>query len=1074
MKIRNRLQRSLRHGRRFLTAMLLMTWTGCGCVQTPTVGSKTSVAETAAPALDVDPNTFLALNDSLVDGILRLRALGHFVAVDKEEQDALVETEEPFIRTLLRACVSNDEIDSLRLAIALYHLSQRKPTANDMGDATYAQNTATSSAGNAIPSVASAPTQPDNAIPSVASMPTQPDNAIPSVASAPTQSDNAIPSVASAPTTVGKEFPSDDALTELDYNAMAGRILRRLKAHDAPDSLSQILPDVLDYYLGLTELSRAASCHEEAEALNHALLASDAFSRAALDRLGAYYHRAREGEVKACIAARSTCQAAQAIQTFVATYPDYPELPDMKLWYAKIQLEQGKQEEAVSAFDDLIWDYPWSQAAVEAQKIVASHGFTLRERPLEETIEHVDFLRRKRFWSLAQISVDEALDRFPDSLRLMLQDARLSYEQSNYVPAIEKFQKLYDALDGEKRENIRPASVVAYIYRAEGYRGNCEEALRRQEENLTRLSRNDRIRSRMEYALTCGALDEVWKNAQNLRESGLIGDWDYGFYAYLAQHYEIARIALTQAMEAQSGTYKRRTKYFLAQATLKAYEQKIEREKQAAEEAERAKARLEACLEAHAEDADRETLCAKETAPNAEPVAAAPVDEPAPEPKPKKSRRSRKSKAKKAPALPVLAAASPSLARSLFEQLLKENDTDYYAILAYSRLAEMDGSPTRESSPLFMPLAGISTFDPSVEEAPARAIASVYAFDEETTLAKGDSAAWFDTWAKRYADVWPRLRRVAALHRAELYTARNRELRPMLLEAHAISKLNKRPTAKNLWYSSLSVDGHLVDNRRSDTGYWGIALSETYFHLPEKKATAEREKLAARQQAIFDDKSTVRKFIRDAAILSHDYYLARRYTGTPASQPGTPRDNDTWSIIYPHAYNRAIVEASRQNGLSPYLLWTLMNIESAFNPDSVSIADAYGLLQIIPITGYKLAEALQYEQFGPYDLIRPERSIPMGAWYFGQIVKKFGGYATLSMAGYNGGPFQVARWITAYGKQMEHDAFIELIPLNEARNYVKKGMARLLIFERIDHADPNYFYYISNSLPSTFEAMPNF
>ena len=98
----------------------------------------------------------------------------------------------------------------------------------------------------------------------------------------------------------------------------------------------------------------------------------------------------------------------------------------------------------------------------------------------------------------------------------------------------------------------------------------------------------------------------------------------------------------------------------------------------------------------------------------------------------------------------------------------------------------------------------------------------------------------------------------------------------------------------------------------------------------------------------------------------------------------------------------------------------------------------------------------------------------MGTWYFTQILHKFHGYVTLSMAAYNGGPHQVARWMTAYASQVEHDAFIELIPYHEARNYVKKGMARLLIFERIDHGDPDYFFEIPNTLPNRFEQMPNY
>ena len=126
------------------------------------------------------------------------------------------------------------------------------------------------------------------------------------------------------------------------------------------------------------------------------------------------------------------------------------------------------------------------------------------------------------------------------------------------------------------------------------------------------------------------------------------------------------------------------------------------------------------------------------------------------------------------------------------------------------------------------------------------------------------------------------------------------------------------------------------------------------------------------------------------------------------------------------------------------------------------------------MTGYKIAEAMQLQGFGPYDLIRPEASIPMGAWYFDQVLRKFHGYVTLSMAAYNGGPHQVARWLTAYSKKVEHDAFVELIPYNESRNYVKKGMARLLIFHRIDAGDPKLFFEIPNTLPDSFEDMPNY
>ena len=39
---------------------------------------------------------------------------------------------------------------------------------------------------------------------------------------------------------------------------------------------------------------------------------------------------------------------------------------------------------------------------------------------------------------------------------------------------------------------------------------------------------------------------------------------------------------------------------------------------------------------------------------------------------------------------------------------------------------------------------------------------------------------------------------------------------------------------------------------------------------------------------------------------------------------------------------------------------------------------------------------------------------------------------------------------------------------------VKKGMARLLIFYRVDEHDPKRFFEIPNQLPQSYEVMPNY
>ena len=407
--------------------------------------------------------------------------------------------------------------------------------------------------------------------------------------------------------------------------------------------------------------------------------------------------------------------------------------------------------------------------------------------------------------------------------------------------------------------------------------------------------------------------------------------------------------------------------------------------------------------------------------------------------------------------------ATVEAAKRLFQSIIDDDSNDYYAILAWSRLDELSSSPSTSTIVVDLPNGSHTR-----STAKVRPNEDEYTFDERALIAN------FDADVEKFAAAIPELRRVQFLHHAELYRERNALFRQIAIEVMGIARLANRPTIKNLWTTKLSIDGHLVDNRRNDTGVWGMKLSVYAFDLPTIKQQSQRQAILERQTAIYDQRVALREFVQKTLIGFHDYYLARRYTPSPKKTCGSPDNSRECAIFYPHAYSAAVRAAAQRNGIHPELVWAIMNIESAFNHDSISHANAYGLLQIIPMTGYKVADALGVEDFGPYDLIKPEVSIAMGTWYFAQILHKFQGYATLSMAAYNGGPHQVARWLTAYSGKIDHDAFIELIPYNEARNYVKKGMARLLIFERIDSADPKNFFAIPNTLPSHFEAMPNY
>lgn len=781
---------------------------------------------------------------------------------------------------------------------------------------------------------------------------------------------------------------------------------------------------------------------------NRLKIARDLYAHAATFRRSPYYHLARAREIELSIEIGDA--APQAIAEFIATYPDYPGLSHLRYAWAKIVYEASEGDSsardkasAIETMQSLAFWNPKDRVSTLAKSWLESHGIDMAVRSYEDIYRRVDNLRKIRFWDEAETAANEALATYRDNVPLLVESGRIAYERSDHALATERFEKLFDFLDGETIDKVRPNGVRGYITRAYAYQGDCAKALDVFDAYVAHYGKKAQIEAKRDFALACGDIETAYRLAQQLdiADTGL-GLNDFAFIAYIARDYATARRYYTAAIGKLKGTYKRRATYFLAQATLKAA-------REAAETAETKATDIGQSDAIKNEDKNSAKNDDKKTAE-------------------KDAQNSAKKKGRKKPkksAIEQVTVAAPTVeaAKRLFQSIIDDDSNDYYAILAWSRLDELSSSPSTSTIIVDLPngnhTRSIAKVRPNEDE---------YTFDEHALIAD------FDADVEKFAAAIPELRRVQFLHHAELYRERNALFRQIAIEVMGIARLAHRPTLKNLWTTKLSIDGHLVDNRRNDTGVWGMKLSVYAFDLPTIKQPSQRQAILEHQTAIYDQRVALREFVQKTLIGFHDYYLARRYTPSPKKTCGSPDNSRECAIFYPHAYSAAVRAAAQRNGIHPELVWAIMNIESAFNHDSISHANAYGLLQIIPMTGYKVADALGVEDFGPYDLIKPEVSIAMGTWYFAQILHKFQGYATLSMAAYNGGPHQVARWLTAYSGKIDHDAFIELIPYNEARNYVKKGMARLLIFERIDSADPKYFFAIPNTLPSHFEAMPNY
>lgn len=146
------------------------------------------------------------------------------------------------------------------------------------------------------------------------------------------------------------------------------------------------------------------------------------------------------------------------------------------------------------------------------------------------------------------------------------------------------------------------------------------------------------------------------------------------------------------------------------------------------------------------------------------------------------------------------------------------------------------------------------------------------------------------------------------------------------------------------------------------------------------------------------------------------------------------------------AWRELVMAAAARHGIDPDLVWAIMFRESVFNADVVSHARAVGLMQVIPPTGYEIADERGIEGFDPSQLFDPERAIDFGAYYLRRLVDRFGGRVPLAIAGYNGGPHNVEKWLR-YRGNADLDVFCEQIPFTETHRYVQRVLTSLSIFQ---------------------------
>jgi soluble lytic murein transglycosylase len=163
------------------------------------------------------------------------------------------------------------------------------------------------------------------------------------------------------------------------------------------------------------------------------------------------------------------------------------------------------------------------------------------------------------------------------------------------------------------------------------------------------------------------------------------------------------------------------------------------------------------------------------------------------------------------------------------------------------------------------------------------------------------------------------------------------------------------------------------------------------------------------------------------------------------------RFND-YPLLYPRPYAEEIAAAKKLTDVEPHLLYGVLRQESLFRPDAASSAGALGVAQLTYATARDTARRWQLPVPKREDLFDPAINITLAAAHFAELLTRFDSQVPVALGAYNAGPAAAERWLPQ--QAIDSDVWVENIPYNETRAYVRRVLWHSLVFDWLETGRP--------------------